>query len=117
MVAYIEGVFENRVLRRKLGPKRDEKTEEWKRLHYKHLYALYFSPNIIPVIMSRRLRWAGHAARVGESRVAYRDLVGKPDGRKPLGRLRHRCEENFKMDIREVGWGMDWINLAQNRDR
>jgi hypothetical protein len=110
-------VFENRVLRRILGPKRDEVTGEWRRLHNKELYALYSSPNI-RVMKSRRLRWAGHVARMGERRGAYRALVGKPKGRRPLGRPRRRWEDNIKIDLREVGWGgMDWINLAQDRDR
>jgi hypothetical protein len=76
------------VLRRIFGPKRDEVTGEWRRLHNKELYALYSSPNIIRVIMPRRLRWAGHVARTGERRGAYRALVGKPEGRRPLGRPR-----------------------------
>jgi hypothetical protein len=98
-------VFENRVLRRIFGPKRDEVTGEWRRLHNKELYAVYSSPNIIRVIKSRRLRWAGHVARMGERRGAYRDLVGKPEGRRPLGRPRRSWENNIKMDLREVGWG------------
>jgi hypothetical protein len=111
-------VFENKVLRRRFGPKRDEVTGEWRRLHNKELYALYSSPNNFRVIMSRRLRWAGHVARMGERRGAYRALVGKPEGKRPLGRPRHRWEDNIKMDLREVGWGgMDWYNLAQDRDR
>jgi hypothetical protein len=111
-------VFENRVLRRIFGPKRDEVTGEWRRLHNKELYALYFSPNIIRVMKSRRLRWAGHVARMGKRKGAYRALVGKPEGRRPLGRPRRRWEDNIKMNLREVGWGgMDWINLAQDRDR
>jgi hypothetical protein len=111
-------VFENKVLRRVFGPKRDEVTGEWRRLHNKELYALYSSPNIIRVIKPRRLRWAGHVARMGERRGAYRVLVGKPEGRRPLGRPRRRLEDNIKMDLREVGWGgMDWINLAEDRDR
>jgi hypothetical protein len=77
---------------------------EWRRLHNKELYALY-SPNIIRVIKSRRLRWAGHVARMEERRGAYRALVGKRDGRRPLGRSRRRWEDNIKMDLREVGWG------------
>jgi hypothetical protein len=89
LVAHVEKecklrVFENRVLRRIFGPKRDEVTEKWRRLHNKELYALYSSPNIIRMIKSRRLRWAGHVARVGERRGAYRALVGKPEGRKHL---------------------------------
>jgi hypothetical protein len=74
------------------------------------------SPNIIRVIKSRRMRWAGHVARMGEKRGAYRILVGRPEGRRPLGRPRRRREDNIKMDL-EVGWGMDWIELAQHRDR
>jgi hypothetical protein len=98
-------VFENRVLRRIFGPKRDEVTGEWRRLHNKELYAVYFSPNIVRVIKSRRLRWTGHVARMGERRGAYRALEGKPEGRRPLGRPRRRWEDNIKMDLREVGWG------------
>jgi hypothetical protein len=96
-------VFENKVLRRIFGPKRDEVIGEWRRLRNEKLYALYFSPNIIRVIKSRRLRWAGHVACMGEKRGAYRDLVGKPEGRRPLGRPRRRWEDNIKMGIREVG--------------
>jgi hypothetical protein len=89
-----------------------------KLLHNKELYALYSSPNIIRMIKSRRLRWAGHVARMGERRGTYRALVGKPEGRRPLGRPRRRWEDNIKLDLREVGWGgMDWIYLAEDRDR
>jgi hypothetical protein len=78
----------------------------------------YFSPSIIRVIKSRRMRWARHAARMGERRNAYRILVGKPEGTKPLGKPRHRWVDNIQMDLREVGWdGRDWIDLAQDRDR
>jgi hypothetical protein len=91
------------VLRKIFGPKWDEVTGEWKRLHNKELYALYSSPNFIQVIKSRRLRWTGHLARMGESRGAYRALVGKPERRKPLGRPRLSWEDNTKMDLREVG--------------
>jgi hypothetical protein len=93
------------VLRRIFGPKRDEVTGEWRRLHNKELYALYSSPNIIRVMKSRRLRWAGHVARMRERRGAYRALVGKPEGRRPLERPRRRWEDNIKKDLREVGWG------------
>src|SRR5215470_4129506 len=111
-------VFENRVLRRIFGPKRDEVTGEWRRLHNEEFNDLYSSPNIIRVIKSRRMRWAGHVARMGEGRGAYRILVGRPEGRQPLGRPRCRWEDNIKMDLQEVGWGgMDWIELAQDRDR
>jgi hypothetical protein len=106
------------VLRRIFGPKRDEVTEEWRRLHNEELYALYSSPNIIRVIKSRKLRWSGHVARMGERRGAYRALVGKSEGRRQLERPRRIWEDNIKMDLRKVGWGgMDWINLAQNTDR
>jgi hypothetical protein len=108
-------VFENRVLRTIFGPKRDEVTGEWRRLHNKELCALYASPNIIRVIKSR---WAGHVARIGERGDAYRVLVGKPEGRRPLGKPRHRWEDNIKMDFREMGCGgTGWMYLAQDRDR
>jgi hypothetical protein len=92
-------VFENRVLRRIFGPKRDEVTGEWRRLHNEEICALYSSRNIIWVMKSRRLRWAGHVARMEERRGAYRALVGKPEGRRPLGRTRCRWEDNIKMDL------------------
>ncbi|KAJ4438944.1 hypothetical protein ANN_14898 [Periplaneta americana] len=110
-------VFENKVLRKIVGAKRDEVTGEWRKLHNAELHALYSSPDIIRNIKSRRLRWAGHVARMGESRNAYRVLVGRPEGKKPLGRPRRRWEDNIKMDLREVGYDRDWINLAQDRDR
>jgi hypothetical protein len=97
-------VFENKVLRRIFGPKRDEVTGEWRRLHNKELYALYSSPTLRRASKSRRLRGAGHVARMGERRGAYRALVGKPEGRRPLGRPRRRWEDNIKMDLREVEW-------------
>ena len=79
---------------------------------------LHRSPNIVRVIKSRRMRWAGHVAHMWEVRGAYRVLVGKPEGKRPLGRPRHRWEDNIKMDLQEVGcWGIDWIELAQDRDR
>jgi hypothetical protein len=98
-------VFENRVLRRIFGPKRDEATAEWRRLHNEELNDLYSSPNIIRVIKSRRMRWVGHVAGMGEKRGAYRILVGRPEGRRPIGRARRRWEDNIKMDPQEVGWG------------
>jgi hypothetical protein len=111
-------LFENRVLRRIFGLKRDEVTGEWRRLHNEELYDVYSSPNIIWVIKSRRMWWAGHVARMGEERGAYRILVGTPEGRRPLGRPRRRCEDNIEMDLQEVGWeGVDWIDMAQDRDR
>jgi hypothetical protein len=97
-------VFENRVLRRIFGPKRDEATAEWRRLHNEELNDLYSSPNIIRVIKSKRMRWAGHVARMGEQRSAYRILVGRPKGRRPFGRPRHRWEGNIKMVVQDLGW-------------
>jgi hypothetical protein len=79
---------------------------------------LYLSPNIVRVIKLRRMRWAGHVARMGEGKGVYRVLVGKPEGRRPVGRLRRRWKDNIKMDLREVGCErVDWMELAQDRDR
>ena len=94
-------VFENRVLRI-LGPRRDEVTGEWRRLHNEELNDLYCSPNIVRVIKSRIMRWAGHVARMGEERGAYRVLVGKPEGKRPLGRPRRRWVDNIRMDLQEI---------------
>jgi len=141
-------VLENRVLRRIFGLERDEVTGEWRKLHNKelnplnaelnpicHLLALlgahpilhvsrirvndlYCSPNVIRVIKSRRMRWAGHVARMGEMRGNTGFLVGKPERKRPVGRPRPRWEDNIKMDLQEVECGgMDWIDLAQDRDR
>ncbi|KAJ4429429.1 hypothetical protein ANN_21598 [Periplaneta americana] len=96
-------VFENKVLRKIFGAKRDEVTGEWRKLHNAELHALYSSLDIIRNIKSRRLRWAGHVARMDESRNAYRVLVGRPVRKRPLGRPRRRWEDNIKMDLREVG--------------
>ena len=110
-------VFENRVLRRIFGPKRDEVTVEWRKVLNEEFNDLYCSPNIVRVIKSRRMRWAGHVARMGEGRGVYRSLVGKPEGKRPLVRPRRRWKDNIKMDLHEVGcWGMDWMELAQYRD-
>jgi hypothetical protein len=98
-------VFENRVLRRIFGPKRDEVTGEWRRLHKRELYTLYSSPHIIWLIKSRRLRWTGHVARMGESRGADMVLVGRREGSRPLRKPRRKWKYSFKMDLREVGWG------------
>ena len=106
------------VLRRIFVPMRDEVTAEWRRLHNEELNYLYSSPNIVRVIKSRRMRWAGHVARMGEEKEVYRVLLGKPEGRRPLGRPRRRWVDNIRMDLQEVGCGyMDWIGLAQDRDR
>jgi len=111
-------VFENRVVRRIFGPKRDEVTGEWRKLHKEELNNLDSSPNIVRVIKSRKMRRAGHVARMGEGRVVYRVLVGKPEGRRPMGRPRRRWEDNIRMDLREVGCGcVDCMELAQDRDR
>jgi hypothetical protein len=98
-------VFENRVLRRVFGPKRDEVTGEWRKLHNEELYARYALPNIVRVVKSRRISWAGHVARIGEERGVHRLLVGKPEGKRPLGIPRRRWEDNIKMDLQEVGLG------------
>ena len=111
-------VFENGALRRIFGPKSYEITGEWRKLHNEELKGLYSSPNIVRVIKSRRMRWAGHVARMREGRGVYRVLVGKPEGKRPLGRSRRRWENNIRMDLQEVGLGHeDWIGLAQDRDR
>jgi len=95
-------VFENRVLRRIFGPKRNEVIGEWRKLHNEELNDLYSSPNIIQVIKSRRMKWVGHVAHMGERRGACRVLVGKPEGKRLLGRPRYRWEDNIKMDLQEV---------------
>ena len=111
-------MFENRVLRRIFGPNRDGVTGEWRKLHNEELNYLYSSPNIVRLIKSRRMRWAGHVARMEEGRGVQKVLVGKPDGKRPLGRPRRRWEVNIKMDLQEGGRGCgDWMGLAQDRDR
>jgi hypothetical protein len=111
-------VFENRVLWGIFGPKRDEVTGEWGKLHSGELRNLYSSPDIIRQIKSRRMRWAGHVARMGEGRNVYRVLVGRSEGKRPLGRPRRRWDGGIKMDLSEIGWGgVEWIHLAQDRDR
>jgi hypothetical protein len=111
-------VFENRVLRRIFGSKRDEVTGEWRKLHNEELRDLYSSPSIIRIIKSRRMRWTGHVARMEKKRNAYSLLVGKPEGRRPLGRPRRRWVDNIRIDLGEVGWSdVDWIGLAQDRNR
>jgi hypothetical protein len=105
------------VLRSIFAPKRDEVTGDWRKLHNEELHNLYSSPNIIRIIKSRRMRWAGHVARMGEKRNAYRVLVGKPEGRRPLGRPRRMWVDNIKIDFREIGWnGEVWVDLAQDRN-
>jgi len=96
-------VFENKVFRRIFGTRRDELTGEWRRLHSEELNDLYSSPNFVRVIKSRRMGWAGHVAHMSEDRGVYRVLVGKPEGRRPLGRPRRRLADNIRTDLQEVG--------------
>jgi hypothetical protein len=111
-------VFENRVLRSIFVPKRDGVMGGWRKLHNEELHDLYSSPSIIRIIKSRRMRWAGHVARMGEERNVYRLLVGKPEGRRPLRRPRRRWMDNIKMDLLEIGFGdVDSTGLAQDRYR
>jgi hypothetical protein len=94
-------VFENRVLRRIFGPKREE-DGSWRKLHNDELHSLYSSLNIVKVIKSRRMRWEGHVARMGEGRAVYRFLAGRPESKRPLERPRRRWEDKIKMDLREI---------------
>ena len=111
-------VFENLMFRRIFGLRRDEVKGEWRRLHNEELNDLYFSPNILRVIKSIRIRWAGHVARMGEERGVYRVLVGKPEGKRPLGRPRRRWVDNIRTHLQEVGCVyVDWIGMAQDTDR
>jgi len=110
-------VFENMVLRRIFGSRKDEVMGEWRRLHNEELNNLYSSPNIVWVIKSRRMRWAGHVVHMGEERGVYRVLLGKLEGKRLLGRPRHRWVDNIRTDLQKVGCGyMNWIGLAQDRD-
>jgi hypothetical protein len=111
-------VFENRVLRRIFGPKREEVAGGWRRLHNEEFHNLYSSRNIIRVIKSRRMRWAGHVSRMRKTRNAYKILVWKPEGRRPLRRPRSRWEDNIRMNLRKTEWdGVGWKHLARNRDQ
>jgi hypothetical protein len=109
-------VFKNRVLRRIFGPKREEVTGEWRKLHNEELNDLYSSPNIRS-IKSRMMKWVERVAHMGDIRGAYRNFVGKPEARRPLGRPRRRWDDNIKMDHQKVGWDIEWIDLVQDRDR
>jgi hypothetical protein len=110
-------VFENRVLRRIFGPKRDEVTGEWRKLHEEELRDLYSAPSIIRMVKSKRMEWARDVARM-EKRNACRLLVGKPEGKRLLGRPRRRCLDNIRMDLGELRWcGVEWIGLPQDRDK
>ena len=105
-------------MRRVFGPKRDDVTGKWRKLHNEELSDLYSLPNIVRVVKSRRMRWAGHVALMGQGRGVHMVLVGKPEGKRPLGRPRRRRGDNIKMDHQEVGGGCgDWMELAQDRDR
>ena len=111
-------MFENRVLGRIFGPKRDEVKGEWRKSHNEELNDLYCSRNIVRVIKSRRMTLAEQVERMGERIGVYRGLVGKPEGKRPLGRLRRIWQDNIKMDLQEVGGGRgDWMEMAQDRDR
>jgi hypothetical protein len=111
-------VFGNRVLGGIFGAKRDEVTGVWRKLHNEELHDLYCSPNIVWVIKSKRFRWAGHVAWMREGRRVYRILVGKPEGKRPLGRPTYKWEDNIKADLQEVGCGFrDWIELTQDTER
>ena len=110
-------MFENRVLRRIFLPKRDEVTGQWRKLHNEELSDLYSLPSIVRVVKSRRMRWVGHVGRMGEGRGVHRVLVGKQEGKRPLGRPRRRWEDNIKMDLQEVGgscedW-MGWLRIGR----
>jgi hypothetical protein len=106
------------VLRRIFGPKRDEVTGEWRKLHNEELRDLYSSPSIIRIIKARRMGWVGYVARMGRKRNAFGLLLKKAEGKRPLGRPRRRWVENIRMDLGEVGWGnVDWIVLVQDRDK
>ena len=110
-------MFENRVLRRVFGPKTDGVTGEWRKLHNEELDDLYYVPNIVWVVISRRMGWAGHVVRMVEDRGVHRVLVGKPEGKSPLGRPRRRWEDNINLDLQEVGGARgDWMELAQDKD-
>ena len=111
-------MIEKKILRKIFGAKRDEFTRYWRKLHNAQIHTLYSSPNIIRNLKSRRLRWAALEARMNCSRNAYRILMGKLEGKRPLGRPRRRLEDNIKMDLREVGCDPgEWIDLAEDRDQ
>jgi hypothetical protein len=108
-------IFENRVLRKIFGPKKEE-DGSWVKLHNDELHRPYSSPNTVSVIQLRRMKWAGHVAHVGEGRSVYRVFVGRLEGKRPLGRRRRRWKDNIKLDLGEIGIdGANWIRLAQDR--
>jgi hypothetical protein len=111
-------VLEQSAEERIFGPKRDEVTGDWRKLHNEELHNLYFSQNIIRMIKSRRIRWAGHVARMGAKKNGYRIMVRMPEGKRPLGRQRRRWVDNITRDLREIECnGLGWIDLAQDRDQ
>jgi hypothetical protein len=111
-------MFQNGVLRRIFGPMRDEVTGGWRKLHNEEFHILYFSPSIIRINKSRRMRWAGYVARIALKGNAYRILVGKSEGKRPQGIPRHRRVDNIIIDLREIGLdGVHWIDMAQDRDQ
>jgi hypothetical protein len=111
-------VFENRALRRIFGPKRDEVTGQWRKLHSEEFNEMYCSPSNVRVIKSRKIRWVENVARMRDRQGVYRILVGKRDGERPLGRSRRRLEDNIELDLQEMGCGgINWIELAQDGDR
>jgi hypothetical protein len=106
------------VLRRIFGPKRDEVTGGWRKLHNEELHNLYSSPSIIRIIKSKRMRWQGHIARMGEKRDAYGIWVGKPQGKRPLGGPRRRLVDNIEMDLRKIEYhDIDWIDVTQDKEQ
>jgi hypothetical protein len=111
-------VFENRMLMRMFAQRKDEVTREWRKLHNEELPDMYSSSGIIRIIKSRRMIWSWHVARIGEKRITYRLLVGRPEGKRPLGVQIHRLVANIEMDLGEIEWGaFDQIGLPQNKDK
>ena len=111
-------MFENKELRGIFERTREEVTGEWRKVHNGELNDLYCTPNIVRVTTSRKMRWAGYVARMRERKGVNRVLVGKPEGKRSLGRRRSRWQDNIKMDVEDVGCGgMDWMELDQGRDR
>jgi len=105
------------VLRRIFGPKREEVVGGWRRLHNEELHKSYPSPNTIRVNRSEMIRWAGHSTRMGEMRNVYNSLVGKPVGKRPLGKSKRRWEDSIRMGLKEIGWkGVDWMYLTEVRE-
>jgi hypothetical protein len=111
-------VFENRVLKTIFGPKRAEVTRRWRKVHNEELRDLYSSPSMIRIMKSRRMRWLGHVARMGEKRNVYRLLIGKPEGKRPLRRPRRRWVDNIRMDLVEMLWGgVVWLRIGTSGER